>query len=196
MNDRWDRIARAITSFVENPVTNLVKGLVLLMIGLTEAAHTFREDVTHGHVRVGHGIIIIGVFSILEALPHHRGLDAAGNSWNTRGRAGTARNGQTMSEQRRIPSIPANLRSGPAWRATGPARPGPDDSRLGQDDLAMASFGFGMVAFFRTIQEQSPSPRPFGCTGARFASARHCSSSGSPAVLAVVHWFTPQAPAR
>jgi hypothetical protein len=78
MNDRWDRIARAITSFVENPITNLVKGLALLMIGLTEAAHTFREDITHGHVRVGHGIIIIGVFSILEALPHLvEGLDAS-----------------------------------------------------------------------------------------------------------------------
>jgi hypothetical protein len=78
MNDRWEKIARAITSFVENPVTNLVKGIVLLLIGLTEAAHTFREDVTHGHVRVGHGIIIIGIFSILEALPHIiEGLDAS-----------------------------------------------------------------------------------------------------------------------
>ena len=78
MNDRWDRIARAITSFVENPVTNLVKGIVLLLIGVTEASHTFREDVTHGHVHVGHGIIIIGIFSILEALPHIvEGLDAS-----------------------------------------------------------------------------------------------------------------------
>ena len=78
MNDRWERIARAITSFVENPVTNLVKGIALLLIGVTEASHTFREDVTHGHVRVGHGLIIIGIFSILEALPHIiEGLDAS-----------------------------------------------------------------------------------------------------------------------
>ena len=78
MNDRWDRIARAITAFVENPVTNLVKGTVLLLIGLTEASRTFREDVAQGHVRVGHGIIIIGIFSILEALPHIvEGLDAS-----------------------------------------------------------------------------------------------------------------------
>jgi len=78
MNNRWDRIARAITAFVENPFTDLVKGLALLIIGLTEASHTFREDVTHGHVRVGHGIIIIGLFSILEALPHFiEGLDAS-----------------------------------------------------------------------------------------------------------------------
>src|ERR1700758_353561 len=78
MNDRWDRIARAITAFVENPVTNLVKGIALLLIGLTEASRTFREDVTHGHVRVGHGLVIIGIFSILEALPHIiEGLDAS-----------------------------------------------------------------------------------------------------------------------
>jgi hypothetical protein len=69
MNDRWDKIARAITAFVENPVTNLVKGIALVLIGLTEAARTFREDIMNGHVRVGHGIIIIGIFSILEALP-------------------------------------------------------------------------------------------------------------------------------
>jgi hypothetical protein len=78
MNDRWEKIARAISSFVENPVTNLVKGIALLLIGVTEASHTFREDVTQGHVRVGHGIIIIGIFSILEALPHIiEGLDAS-----------------------------------------------------------------------------------------------------------------------
>jgi hypothetical protein len=78
MNDRWQRIARAITAFVENPVTNLLKGIALLLIGLTEASHTFREDFARGHVRVGHGIIIIGIFSILESLPHIiEGLDAS-----------------------------------------------------------------------------------------------------------------------
>jgi hypothetical protein len=78
MSDRREKIARAITSFVENPVTNLVKGMALLLIGVTEASHTFREDVTHRHIRVGHGIIIIGIFSILEALPHIiEGLDAS-----------------------------------------------------------------------------------------------------------------------
>ena len=55
MSDYQDKICRAITSFVENPVTNLVKGIVLLVIGLTEASRTFREDVAHGHLRVGHG---------------------------------------------------------------------------------------------------------------------------------------------
>jgi hypothetical protein len=70
MNERRERIARAITAFVENPLTNLVKGVLLLLIGLSEASKTLVEDVTHGHLRVGHGLIIIGLFGILDALPH------------------------------------------------------------------------------------------------------------------------------
>ena len=78
MNNRRDKIARAISAFVENPVTNLVKGIALLLIGLTEASRTFREDVANGRVRVGHGLIILGLFSILDALPHLiEGLDAS-----------------------------------------------------------------------------------------------------------------------
>ena len=78
MDNRRDRIARAIAAFIEHPVTNLVKGLVLLTIGLAEAARTFREDVASGRLRVGHGLVIIGLFSILDALPHLiEGLEAS-----------------------------------------------------------------------------------------------------------------------
>jgi poly-gamma-glutamate capsule biosynthesis protein CapA/YwtB (metallophosphatase superfamily) len=70
MSKRGEKLAQAIDSFVENPVTNLVKGVALLLIGVSDASHTFRNDITHGHVRVGHGLIIIGVFAILGALPH------------------------------------------------------------------------------------------------------------------------------
>ena len=77
MSGRGDRIARAIKTFVENPSTNLVKGMALLLIGIADASHTFRDDVTHGRVRVGHGLIIIGLFSILGALPNLiEGLEA------------------------------------------------------------------------------------------------------------------------
>jgi hypothetical protein len=77
MSDRWSRIARAIDSFVENPITNLVKGVALLFIGLSEASRTFAEDLTERHLRVGHGLVIIGFFGILEALPHLiEGLEA------------------------------------------------------------------------------------------------------------------------
>src|SRR3954447_7706769 len=70
MNKQPNKFGRAIPRFVENPVTILVKGVILLLIGLSEASRTLRDDLTHGHVRVGHGLIIIGLFGILDALPH------------------------------------------------------------------------------------------------------------------------------
>jgi hypothetical protein len=76
--NRADKIAHAISAFVENPITNLAKGIALFSIGIAEASRTFVDDVTHGHVRVGHGLVIIGFFGILEALPHLiEGLDAS-----------------------------------------------------------------------------------------------------------------------
>jgi hypothetical protein len=78
MSERGEKIARGIKAFLENPLTNLVKGLALVVIGLSDASHTFSQDLTHGHLRVGHGLIIIGLFSILGALPHLiEGLDTA-----------------------------------------------------------------------------------------------------------------------
>jgi hypothetical protein len=78
MSEHRDKLARGIKSFVENPITRLVEGVLLLLIGLSDAYRSFWEDVTHGHVRVGHGLIIIGLFSILRALPHFiEGLDAS-----------------------------------------------------------------------------------------------------------------------
>ncbi len=81
MSDLGTRISRGIKSFVENPVTNLVKGVILLLIGVSDASHTFRDDITHGHVRIGHGLIIIGFFSILDALPHLIGSLEAGERY-------------------------------------------------------------------------------------------------------------------
>src|SRR3954452_1301118 len=69
MSNRSNKIARAITRFVDNPVTNLVKGILLFLIGLSEASRTFTDDLTNKQLRVGHGLIIIGVFGILSALP-------------------------------------------------------------------------------------------------------------------------------
>ena len=78
MGGRADKVARGIKTFVENPVTNLVKGLVLLLIGLSEASRTMLDDMTNRHLRLGHGLIIIGFFSVLAALPHLiEGLEAS-----------------------------------------------------------------------------------------------------------------------
>lgn len=77
MRNWRDRVARAITSFVENPITNLVKGIALLTIGLADASHSLRDDLANGRVRAGHGMVILGVFGILGALPHLlEGLEA------------------------------------------------------------------------------------------------------------------------
>lgn len=70
MSEPRNKVAFRIKTFVENPVTNLVKGLALLAIGLSEASHTLLDDITHRHLRVGHGLVIIGVFSVPAALPH------------------------------------------------------------------------------------------------------------------------------
>jgi hypothetical protein len=78
-NERRDRLARKIRAFVENPITNLVNGALLFLIGLTEASRTFEDDVANRQLRVGHGLILIGLFSALQALPHLlAGLDASG----------------------------------------------------------------------------------------------------------------------
>ncbi len=70
MTTRGHRIALWLSSFVENPMTKLVKGLALFSIGVSEASRTFHEDLSHWRFRVGHGLVLIGFFGILEALPH------------------------------------------------------------------------------------------------------------------------------
>lgn len=62
--------ARALRAFVNHPLTNLVKGLVLLAIGISDAWGMVRQDVGRLHLRVGHGLIVLGLFSVIEALPH------------------------------------------------------------------------------------------------------------------------------
>jgi hypothetical protein len=76
--ESWqDRLGHAIAAFLKNPYTNLFKGLVLIIIGVSEASTKLGEDMAHGQLRVGHGLIIIGFFSLLEPLPHLlEGLDA------------------------------------------------------------------------------------------------------------------------
>ncbi len=91
MSTRASRIARRIQSFVDNPFTNLAKGLALILIGLTDVIHTFQDDVAHGQFRLGHGPIIIGLFSMLGALPHLiDGLEAGERFLELRQQKGSA----------------------------------------------------------------------------------------------------------
>ena len=91
MSEQSSSLSQKIRAFVDHPVTNLVKGLALTLIGFSDASHTFREDIAHGQVRVGHGLIIIGLFGILGALPHLiDGLEAGGRFLEFRDRRGRA----------------------------------------------------------------------------------------------------------
>lgn len=78
------RIGRAINAFVGNPDTYPVKGLILSQIGLADASWTLREDIARGQLRVGHGLVIIGLFKILDALPHLLGGLKAGGEFPDR----------------------------------------------------------------------------------------------------------------
>ena len=69
MSTRESTISQRIQIFVDNAITNLVKGLVLLLIGLSDAFDSLGDDVSHGKVRIGRGLIIIGLFSMLGAVP-------------------------------------------------------------------------------------------------------------------------------
>ena len=53
-------------------------GILLLLIGLSEASHTLREDIENLQLRVGHGLVLIGFFSILDSVPRLiEGLEAS-----------------------------------------------------------------------------------------------------------------------
>ena len=101
-----------------------------------------------------------------------------------------------MSEE---PSNPADPRSesrattGRAWPAyrTGLAL---DRTTLAwiRTTLTMASFGFGMVAFFRTIEERSPSPESlrFHQGAIRMGTALVLLGITSTVLAGLSHWFT------
>jgi hypothetical protein len=63
------RIAHALKRFVDHPVTRLGVGLILIVSGLIEAYDTVLDDFHRLRVRVGHGVIIVGVVNVLASLP-------------------------------------------------------------------------------------------------------------------------------
>jgi hypothetical protein len=94
-----EKAARAITRFVEDPITKLLKGIALLGIGLSEASRTLSADLVNKQLRVGHGLIIIGIFGILESLPHLvDGLAEGGRFLQRRGER-TGRGPDTRAER-------------------------------------------------------------------------------------------------
>jgi hypothetical protein len=63
------RLARALQRFVDHPVTKLVVGLILIASGLIETYDTVLDDLHHHRVRVGHGVIILGIVHVFASLP-------------------------------------------------------------------------------------------------------------------------------
>ena len=63
------RLARALKRFVDHPVTKLGVGLILIASGLLETCDTVLDDLHHLRVRVGHGVVILGLVNVLASLP-------------------------------------------------------------------------------------------------------------------------------
>jgi hypothetical protein len=63
------RFALALRRFVNHPVTQFVVGLILIASGVVEAYDTALDDLHHLRVRVGHGVVILGLVHVLASLP-------------------------------------------------------------------------------------------------------------------------------
>ena len=63
------RLAHALKHFVDHPVTKLAVGLILIVSGLIEAYDTVLDDLHRLRVRVGHGVVILGIVNVLASLP-------------------------------------------------------------------------------------------------------------------------------
>jgi hypothetical protein len=63
------RIALALRGFIRHPVTELCVGLILIASGLIEAYDTVLDDLHHLRIRVGHGVVILGLVNVLASLP-------------------------------------------------------------------------------------------------------------------------------
>jgi hypothetical protein len=61
--------ALALKRFVDHPMTKLAVGLILIVSGLIEAYDTVLDDLHRLRVRVGHGVVILGVVNVLASLP-------------------------------------------------------------------------------------------------------------------------------
>ena len=62
-------IALTLKRFVDHPMTKLGVGLILIASGLIEAYDTVLDDLHRLRVRVGHGVVILGVVNVLASLP-------------------------------------------------------------------------------------------------------------------------------
>jgi hypothetical protein len=88
------RLARALKRFVDHPVTKLGVGLILIASGLIETYDTVLDDLHRLRVRVGHGVVILGVVHVLASLPEViEGIERWLSYLEGRGDSGQGRDG-------------------------------------------------------------------------------------------------------
>jgi len=63
------RLSRWIRRLVDNPYAKLLVGVILLVTGLHEAWATLRADLIHLNLKAHHGVMVLGLFHILTAIP-------------------------------------------------------------------------------------------------------------------------------
>jgi hypothetical protein len=63
------RLAQALKRFVDHPMTKLGVGLILIASGLIETYDAVLDDLHRIRVRVGHGVVTLGVVHVLASLP-------------------------------------------------------------------------------------------------------------------------------
>ncbi len=62
-------VLEKLRSFSESKYLKLTVGLILLGSGLHEAWETLAEDLSNLNVGAHHGVMVLGVFHILQTLP-------------------------------------------------------------------------------------------------------------------------------
>jgi hypothetical protein len=64
------RTLRRFRAVMDHPGTHLVVGLILIVTGALEAHDHFTDESRGFRVAAHHGIIVLGLFQVLQCLPH------------------------------------------------------------------------------------------------------------------------------
>ena len=63
-------LLKTIKFIIYNPYFRLTLGLLVFTIGMIEAWDTFVKDIMDANLKLHHGVMLIGITQILDALPN------------------------------------------------------------------------------------------------------------------------------
>ena len=63
-------LLKTIQFIIYNPYLRLTIGLLVFAIGMVQAWDTFVEDILSANIKLHHGLMLIGITQILDALPN------------------------------------------------------------------------------------------------------------------------------